>query len=136
MRMETPRTPPTLMHDLARGWRGKCPACGTGSLFTKYLKVAPTCRVCGEDLHHHRADDFPAYIVILLLGHILVPLVIEVELNFSPPMWVHLVLWFPLTVLLTLLLLPRVKGTIVALQWRMGMHGFAAAKKRRLASAP
>jgi uncharacterized protein (DUF983 family) len=126
-------TQPTLTHDLARGWRQRCPACGEGRLFGTYLKVLPACTLCGEDLHHHRADDFPAYIVIVLLGHILIPLVVEVELRFSPAWWVHALLWTPLCVLLTYWLLPRVKGMIVALQWRMGMHGFAAAKKRRAA---
>lgn len=123
------------MHDLGRGWGQRCPACGEGKLFGKFLKVQRECPACGEELFHHRADDFPAYIVILLLGHILVPLVIEVEMSFSPPMWVHAVLWLPLTVLLTVLLLPRVKGAIVAYQWRKGMHGFRKAREAKAAKA-
>lgn len=123
------------MGDLGRGWRRCCPACGEGALLHAYLKVTPGCAVCGEELHHHRADDFPAYIVIVLLGHLLVPLVVEVELRWEPAWWVHLLLWLPLTLLLTYLLLPRVKGAVVGLQWHMGLHGFAAAKKRRLAES-
>lgn len=129
----------SLGHDIGRGWRGRCPACGEGKLFSKYLKVARACPHCGEELYHHRADDFPAYIVILILGHVLVPLVVEVEMRFSPPMWVHAVLWLPLACLMTYLLLPRVKGAIVAYQWRKGMHGFRKAKEARakaLSSTP
>ena len=124
-------TQPQPTSDISRGWRGKCPACGEGRLFGKYLKVERQCAHCGEELFHHRADDFPAYIVILILGHVLVPLVVEVEMSFSPPMWLHALLWLPLACLLTYLLLPRVKGAIVAYQWRKGMHGFRKAKEAR-----
>lgn len=125
------KSQPTLMTYLGRGWRLRCPACGEGRLLHRYLKVVPACASCGEALHHHRADDFPAYIVIVLLGHILVPLVVEVELRFEPVWWVHVLLWLPLTALLTYLLLPRVKGAVVGLQWHMGLHGFAESKKKR-----
>ena len=110
---------------------GKCPACGNGKLYRKYLKVADNCSACGEELHHHRADDFPAYIVILIVGHMLVPAVLSVETNFAPSYWVHLMLWLPPTLILTLGLLQPVKGAIVALQWRLGLHGFEAAKQAR-----
>lgn len=129
-----PTTP--LGQDLGRGWSGKCPACGKGRLFGKYLKVERACGECGEEFFHHRADDFPAYIVILVLGHVLVPLVIEVEMSFSPPMWVHALLWLPLACLTTYLMLPRVKGAIVAYQWRKGMHGFRKARDARVKATP
>ncbi len=128
--METPAPQPTSY--LSRGWRQRCPACGEGSLFGKYLKVQRECAHCGEELYHHRADDFPAYVVILILGHVLIPLVVEVEMRFTPPMWLHALLWAPLACLLTYLLLPRVKGAIVAYQWNKGMHGFRKAKEARL----
>ena len=56
---------------LWRGWRRKCPRCGEGPLLTSYLKVRPTCPACGQELHHHRADDGPAYLTILIVGHLM-----------------------------------------------------------------
>jgi len=121
----------SLKSDLWNGLRGKCPACGNGHMFCAFLKVADRCDVCGEELHHHRADDFPAYLVIVIVGHLLVPLILNVEMAFQPPYWVHAVLWIPLTLALALLLIQPVKGAVVALQWHNGMHGFEEAKKLR-----
>ena len=109
---------------LRRGFFGRCPNCGKGHLFRAFLKVADECPVCGEALYHHRADDAPAYFVILIVGHIVVPLALMVETEFAPPYWVHWVLWLPLTMVLAIGLLPRVKGAIVAWQWAHDMHGF------------
>jgi uncharacterized protein (DUF983 family) len=120
-----------LRHEIVRGLLGRCPCCGKGRMFGAFLKVKDHCEVCGEELHHHRADDFPAYVVILIVGHLLVPAVLSVETNFAPAYWVHLVLWLPPTLILTLGLLQPVKGAIVALQWHMGMHGFEEAKLAR-----
>ncbi len=118
-----------------RGLRGRCPACGKGKMFRKFLKVNDACPECGEELHHHRADDFPAYLVIVIVGHILVPIVLAVETEFAPAYWVHAVLWGPAVLGMTLGLLQPVKGAIVAMQWVLGMHGFEEAKGRRPASA-
>jgi len=79
-----------LMVDLRRGLLGRCPCCGKGRTFRAFLKVTDRCDVCGEELFHHRADDFPAYVVILLLGHLLVPAALFVEARFAPSYWVHL----------------------------------------------
>ena len=103
-------------------------------MFRAYLKVADNCPACGEDLHHHRADDFPAYIVIVIVGHIMVPLVLAVETAFSPPYWVHMAIWPAAVTGLSLALLQPVKGAIVGLQWVLGMHGFEQAKLAREAS--
>jgi uncharacterized protein (DUF983 family) len=100
-------------------------------MFRAYLKVADRCPVCGEELFHHRADDFPAYLVILIVGHIVVAFALAVETAFHPAYWVHLVLLGPLILGLTLGLLQPVKGAIVAIQWAGGMHGFDEAKQRR-----
>ena len=100
-------------------------------MFTRFLKVAENCPVCGEELSHHRADDFPAYIVVLFVGHLMVGLGLSVEEHFSPPFWLHLGIIIPTTLLLCLLLLQPVKGMVVALQWRMGMHGFGQSKANR-----
>ena len=121
----------TVWEAAKRGMRGRCPACGEGRLFRAYLKVADTCPACGEEFHHHRADDFPAYIVIVIVGHIVVPLMLALETRFAPAYWVHLALWPAMIVALSLALLPPVKGCIVALQWAIGMHGFDEARKRR-----
>jgi uncharacterized protein (DUF983 family) len=107
-----------------RGVRGKCPNCGRGRMFSSFLKVADRCDVCGEELFHQRADDFPAYLVIILVGHIVVPLVLLVETEYAPPMWFGLAVWGPLTVGLALALIQPVKGAVVAIQWYGQMHGF------------
>lgn len=109
---------------MKRGASCKCPKCGEGKLFSRYLKVTDTCDVCGEDLHHHRADDAPAYFTIAIVGKILVGLMVWVELAYAPSYWVHAVLWTPLLLIMTLLALPPIKGIIVGLQWANYMHGF------------
>ena len=93
-------------------------------MFRRYLKVVDHCSHCGEALYHHRADDAPPYCTIAIVGHIVVGLVLVVEMAYHPPLWLHAALWLPLTVILALLMLPRVKGIIVALQWALFMHGF------------
>lgn len=103
-------------------------------MFGRFLKVADHCPACGEELFHHRADDFPAYIVIVIIGHLTVPAVLAVEMAYRPPIWVHMTLWLPLVIGGALALLQPVKGAIVGLQWQIGMHGFEAAKERRLAA--
>ena len=109
---------------LLRGAAMRCPACGTGAMFHRYLKVSNNCPNCGEELHHHRADDAPAYFTIAIVGHIVVGLVLAVEMAYRPALWVHAALWLPLTVILTLLFLPAIKGALVGLQWALRMHGF------------
>jgi len=108
-------------------WRGltlKCPACGKRSLFSGYLKIADQCSNCGEELHHHRADDAPPYFTILIVGHIIVGGALVLEQAYAPPSWVHTAIWVPMALLLSLLLLPRIKGALVGLQWALRMHGF------------
>jgi uncharacterized protein (DUF983 family) len=119
-----PLTRRVLWPALARGLLGRCPNCGRGRMFRAYLKVANHCPICGEMLHHHRADDAPAYFVILIIGHIVVPLALAIELAYRPAYWIQFAFWLPATVALALLLLQPVKGAIVALQWAYRMHGF------------
>ncbi|MEZ5925007.1 MAG: DUF983 domain-containing protein [Hyphomicrobiaceae bacterium] len=109
------------------GFRGRCPSCGRGRLFRAFLKVADQCPSCGTELHHHRADDAPPYFVILIVGHVIVSLVLMVEMRFAPPLWAHVAIWVPLTFAMALVLLPRVKGALVGLQWALRMHGFSRA---------
>jgi uncharacterized protein (DUF983 family) len=117
-----------LLQDLLLGFRGRCPKCGEGRMFKSYLKVADNCPVCRQELHHHRADDFPAYIVVSIVGHIMLSAALWIELTFAPAVWLHLAILLPLGMAMTLALLQPVKGVIVALQWRMGMEGFAPNK--------
>jgi uncharacterized protein (DUF983 family) len=101
-------------------------------LFRQFLKVVDHCSVCGKELHHHRADDFPPYIVILVVGHTLVPAALAFEMDYAPPMWLDFLIWIPLTIISALALLQPTKGMVVAMQWQLGMHGFGPSKLRRL----
>lgn len=113
-------------------WRGftcSCPACGTGRMFRAYLKVADACPACGEELHHHRADDAPPYFTMFIVGHAVVPLVLVVEKLWRPDLSIHFMLWTAVTLALTFALMPAVKGAIVGLQWALRMHGFGQAAR-------
>ena len=116
-----------LRSAMLRGWRCRCPACGAGPLLQGYLKVRDTCPVCGEELHHHRADDGPAYMTILIVGHLLAPVLMFVYTKWRPEPLAMAVGFTLGTVALSLYLLPRLKGALVALQWAKRMHGFGSA---------
>jgi uncharacterized protein (DUF983 family) len=107
-----------------RGWHRSCPDCGQGPMMRGYLTVRDSCPVCGCELHHHRADDGPAYVTILIVGHILAPLILFVYSNWRPEPWTMVAMFSTGTVALSLFLLPRLKGAFVALQWSKKMHGF------------
>jgi uncharacterized protein (DUF983 family) len=113
-----------------RGFRHTCPQCGKGHMFRKFLKVADTCDHCGEELHHHQADDAPPYFTMFIVGHIVVPLVLVVERLWHPALWLHFSLWTVVVLALTFALMPAVKGAIVGLQWALRMHGFDYAARR------
>jgi len=103
---------------LLRGWRGHCPRCGEGALFGAFLKMSSHCSACNLALEPYRADDAPAYFTIFVVGHIVVPLVLVLErYGNQPPLWFHAFLWLPLSVVLALFLLPRIKGAVIALLW-------------------
>jgi len=124
----TPESAPSSKRDvwraLKRGFRGRCPRCGEGKLFHSFLKVNEQCPVCGQDLTHHRADDLPAYLVIIIVGHIVVPLALMIETNYAPDVALQLAIYLPVTLVASLLLLQPVKGAVVGLQWALRMHGF------------
>ncbi|MGD0721994.1 MAG: DUF983 domain-containing protein [Roseiarcus sp.] len=113
-----------------RGLMERCPHCGRGRLFRAYLKVVDACPVCGEDLHHQRADDAPPYITMLLVGHVAVAGVMAAE-AVLPTSWIWLgaIGWMSLALALSLLVLPRVKGALVGYQWALRMHGFGGAER-------
>ncbi len=110
-----------------RGFQRKCPNCGEGLMFDGYLKVANTCPVCNEALHHHRADDGPAYLTILVVGHLLAPLIHVTWTTWRPDPWVMAIAFSLFCVALSLYLLPRMKGVVVNIQWARRMYGFGAA---------
>lgn len=119
----TPEDRP-LKPALLRGWRRKCPNCGSGPLLKDYLKVNDTCPVCRQELHHHRADDGPAYLTILIVGHLMAPLLHIVFVAWRPEPLVLFTIFAVGCAGLSLYLLPRLKGAIIGYQWARGLHGF------------
>ena len=117
-----PRT--RLIPAMARGFVNRCPHCGKGRVFGRFLKVRPDCEACGLEMHGHRADDLPPYLVIFLVGHLVGALILEIEMGYDLPLWVSLTLWPGLTLGLAIGLLQPVKGAVVGLQYALGMHGF------------
>lgn len=117
----------SLQTAMINGLKQKCPACGRGALYYKYLKVNDVCPACGEELHHQRADDAPPYFTMVIVAHVVVAGVLMLEQNYAPPSWVHWILWLPLVVIMSLWLLPRIKGALIGLQWALKMHGFGGA---------
>ena len=125
-----PDAPSAAQHErptrpaLLRGFRRRCPNCGRGHMFEGYLKVRDQCPSCREDLHHHRADDGPAYLTILVVGHLMAPLIHVAFTRFRPEPLVLATIFTIGCVALSLYLLPRLKGVVVAFQWARRMHGF------------
>ena len=109
---------------LMKGLRRKCPNCGSGPLFKGYLKVRDICTVCREDLSPQRADDGPAYLTILIVGHLMAPLLHTVFVQWRPGPLTMFTIFSIGCVALSLYLLPRMKGAVVAIQWARRMHGF------------
>lgn len=121
--------PRPLLPAIFNGVRCRCPRCGEGRLFRAYLKVAESCQACGEELFHHKADDMPPYIAIVIVGHLLVGALLRFEMTMRiDPMWYVLTL-VPLALILPLVMLPSIKGAVVGLQWANRMHGFDPAHR-------
>jgi len=119
-----PRAERPVMPAMLRGFLGRCPHCGKGKLFRTFLKTVDACEVCGEEMKHHRADDLPAYLVVMIVGHIVVAAFMGAEMMFALSTWQHLAIWVPITLAMSLGLLQPVKGAVVGLQWALYMHGF------------
>lgn len=98
--------------------RGLCPRCGARTLFAGIVRFAPRCRACGLDFASSNVGDGPAAFLIFIVGGIVTALAITVELKLSPPWWVHMLLWLPLTAALTIGLLRLGKGLLLALEYR------------------
>ncbi len=113
-----------------RGLACRCPACGEGRAFRGFLKVADRCDVCGQALHHHRADDLPPYVTIFIVGHIVGWGILVTETSLTVPLWAAVTLWPALTLALALALMQPIKGAVVGLQYALGMHGFGEARAK------
>jgi uncharacterized protein (DUF983 family) len=111
---------------MLRGWRRRCPNCGEGRMLKGYLKVRDNCPNCGEAFYHHRADDGPAYLTILIVGHLMAPVIMITFVKFRPDPLVLAGVIGTGCVALALFLLPRLKGMLVGIQWAKRMHGFGA----------
>lgn len=109
---------------MMRGLAGKCPACGKKHLFHAFLKTVDTCIHCGEAIHHHRADDLPPYLAILIVGHILIGIMIHLDMVWHISPMTYLLIMLPLGIVLPLVLLQPLKGLVVGIQWAKRMHGF------------
>ena len=109
---------------MRRGATGRCPACGERGLFSSYLKVRDNCPSCNEALHHQRADDGPAYVTVFAVSHLLTPILFAVFIAWRPSVALMLIAFLTAAVVLSLAMLPVVKGAMVGLQWARRMHGF------------
>ena len=120
-----PQPPPanSWFRGLFNGLAQRCPNCGNAALYRRYLKVNDVCVGCGAQLAEIRADDAPPYFTILIVGHIIVPSMLILEELRHPPEWVHMALWLPLALGLTLFLLPRVKGAVIGVHWANQIRG-------------
>jgi uncharacterized protein (DUF983 family) len=111
---------------LAVGLKSRCPACGQAPLFEGFLTVRSRCPVCGTDLSSQDSGDGPVAFIVLIVGGIVVALALLTEVRCQPPVWLHLLLWLPLTVVLVLALMRPFKATLVALQYKHRRDDFGA----------
>jgi uncharacterized protein (DUF983 family) len=114
--------PETRLTCILRGLQHRCPQCGEGKLFRRYLKPVAQCASCGEALDYIRADDFPPYLTIVVVGHLLIPLVLIAE-TWGASTAFQIGVWIPLALIMTLALLPRIKGAIIGLMWSLQLSG-------------
>lgn len=115
---------------VVNGFRRKCPNCGSGPLMQSYLKTRESCPVCRLDYSPHRADDGPAYLTILIVGHLMIPLLHIMFVAFRPEPLVLFTIFAIGSVALSLYLLPRLKGAVIGFQWARQMHGFGKSVAR------
>ena len=117
-------SPRPLMRSASRGMRNRCPSCDQRKLFSRSLKVVDQCDNCGEEFHHHRADDMPAYLNIFVVGHIVVAatmILMDLEIM---GMWTLIALASFSALFISGLLMRPLKGMVVGAQWALRMHGF------------
>lgn len=135
-RNQAPDEPRDTARAVKRGLLGRCPNCGEGKLFRAYLKPVDACAVCGEEMFHHRADDFPPYLAIFIVGHVVLAGFMATDTWLVLESWQHLMIWIPITIILSLALLPPLKGGVIGLQWALRMHGFGGESDEPLLAEP
>lgn len=113
--MDYDRSPPPA---LTTGLACRCPRCGRGKLFDGFLRLRPSCAACGLDFAFADSGDGPAFFVMSLVGLLVVLCAMIVEFSYEPPLWLHAILWIPLTLGLSLLLVRPAKGLLIALQYQ------------------
>tara|TARA_R110000824_G_scaffold12043_1_gene52958 strand:+ start:2812 stop:3321 length:510 start_codon:yes stop_codon:yes gene_type:complete len=135
-KLDTPGLPKTALEAFTRGLRGRCPSCGEGKMFPRLLKPIEHCQICDQDWTAQQADDFPAYVAIILTGHILAPVIIFMVNDTDFSMWTNLAIIIALALMLIAALLQPAKGGIIALQWWMGLNGFEKPARPAAAQFP
>lgn len=103
---------------VSAGLRGVCPRCGEGRMFNGLLALAERCGICGLDYAFADAGDGPAVFVILIIGFVVVGLALWLDVAWGAPLWLHVILWPPLVIVLSLAALRLIKGLLVAQQYR------------------
>jgi uncharacterized protein (DUF983 family) len=103
---------------ISTGLAGRCPRCGDGRLFRGFITLAPHCEACGLDFAFADSGDGPAVFVALFGGFIVLGAALWTEIVYQPPMWLHMVLFLPLTLIVCLGMLRPLKGILIALQYR------------------
>ena len=122
MPVETPplQKQQSMISNMIRGAAGRCPCCGTEDrVFTSFIKVVEECTTCSASLGQLCADDAPPYFTIFISGHIIVPLILLIERISAPPLWLHMLIWIPITLSVTLLLMRPIKGATLGLLWSL-----------------
>ncbi len=130
-----PDLPRSVWQALWRGARGLCPRCGEGRLFRRWLKPVDRCPACALDLTPQRADDLPAYIAIIVTGHLLAPVMIALSLEAALSVVAILAIIIPVSVAMLLAMIQPAKGGVIAMQWWHGLHGFVRQRAGPLVAA-
>lgn len=131
-----PALPKSAFEAFIRGLLGRCPGCGKARLFPRLLKPFDHCPLCGQDWTAQQADDFPAYVAIIVTGHILAPIIIFMISELGLSMWTNLAIIIIMALFLIAALLQPAKGAIIAMQWWMGLNGFERPARPTVVSKP
>lgn len=110
-----------LKRSVGRGLQHRCPACGDGQLYGRFLKVEPTCQVCGQDLAKYPADDGPAYLTIVLVGHLIIAPLLLFPIVWESSAWISVPVLLTALTAITLAALPRVKGGWIGMMYALGV---------------
>lgn len=112
-----------ILQAVQRGVRCRCPRCGVGSLYDRYLKPTKACQTCGEGLDHIRTDDFAPWLTCLVLSHLMIPAIFIIDSRYEPDLLMQLVIWAPTILALAMVLLPHTKGVCLGLMWALRLRG-------------